>query len=479
MIYSNPEFLVFFVIVFSIYLFLKSDKQKVIWLSAASLFFYAWAGFVDTIIFMLVVVFSWLFVYLAKKFPAWKKQSIAIGITLLALHLFFWKYATWTVYQVQRIYPEFLGGAKINLPLPIGISFFTLQGIAYLVDYARDEARFISFPRFLLFKSFFPQLIAGPIMRAHELFPQILKPPRINMEKISLGVMLFCSGLMKKLLIADRISVLIDPVFDSPHSYGRGTLVFALLGYTVQIWADFSGYTDMGRGIGRILGFQMPENFLSPYLSRSPSEFWRRWHITLSQWIRDYIYIPLGGGRGGLFKVGVTAFVTMVISGFWHGANWNFLLWGFYHGFLLVVERVGKKLKITASFANQKWWQITSWALMLCSIVFGWLLFRCFGLRAIIDYCSSFYGGLGTGSVPAPFYSTILFSLLFCFAFQAVFYFDFQKQCYRFLDGMYAYCLKKPRHYGVFLGGASAAAVVASVVFRFFAQGKAFIYFQF
>ena len=179
------------------------------------------------------------------------------------------------------------------MPLPVGISFFTLQSIAYMVDYSRGQTEFVSLPVYALFKSFFAQLLAGPIVRGSQLNPQLKVLRRAEPAEISLGVSLFVLGFVKKMVVADRVAYFVDAVFSSPQNFGRYALLKALLGYTVQIWADFSGYTDMGRGAALILGIRLPENFLSPYFSQSPSEFWRRWHITLSTWITDYIFTPL------------------------------------------------------------------------------------------------------------------------------------------------------------------------------------------
>ncbi|MBI3288271.1 MAG: MBOAT family protein [Elusimicrobia bacterium] len=289
---------------------------------------------------MAVFLASWLAAASAQRWPRWRRPWIYAGVSIMAAHLCFWKYAPSVVAAIQRACPAFWGGAKLALPLPLGISFFTLQGIAYLVDYERGDAKFMSLREYILFKSFFAQLIAGPITRARELLPQLEHLTRPSEADLADGLALFSLGLLKKLVIADRMDLVADAVFSSPGQFGRAALLAGLVGYAVQIWADFSGYTDMGRGCARMLGIRLPENFLSPYLARSPSEFWRRWHITLSEWIRDYIYKPLGGGRGGPARALGVLVLTMAVSGLWHGSSLTFLLWGLYHAGLLAVERV-------------------------------------------------------------------------------------------------------------------------------------------
>ena len=302
MVYAKPEYLVLIATVVAIYPWLRPPSSKQAFLIAASLVFYAWAGLFDTGIFLAVVVSSWAAVALARAYPRARRAFLTGGIVVMLLHLAFWKYAFWGQQNVQYFFPAFLRGWDLTFPLPVGISFFTLQGVAYLVDYMRGDARFMTFPRYLLFKSFFPQLVAGPIVRSRQLLPQLeaLRSPRA-MEFFE-GVSLFILGFFKKTQLADRVAPFVDRVFAEPAQFNRLVLIQAALGYSVQIWADFSGYTDMGRGSAKMLGITLPENFLSPYLSRSPSEFWRRWHITLSQWIRDYLYIPLGGNRGSAVR---------------------------------------------------------------------------------------------------------------------------------------------------------------------------------
>lgn len=475
MLYCNPEFFLFFAVVLSAYLSPISYENRFRLLLGGSVFFYAWAGFFDAAIFFFVVAVSWAAVALAHRAPARKRFFLGMGIAVMGAHLFFWKYATWATGQIRAVCPGFLWGIPVNLPLPVGISFFTLQGIAYLADFSRGKAEFMGLKRYLLFKSFFAQLVAGPIVRSHQLLPQLKSLPRSTPADVSAGLALFTLGLFKKVVIADRTALFVDAVFAAPSSFGRRALVLGLLGYTVQIWADFSGYTDMGRGCARMLGIRLPENFLSPYLARGPSEFWRRWHITLSEWIRDYIYIPLGGGRGSPMRVLGVVVLTMAISGFWHGANWTFLIWGLYHGALLVLER-RFPWKLPAALAG---------SLMLAATIFGWLIFRSAGLDALGAYLAGLVHGTG-GGVPAHAKNVYL-GLGFCGLIQVLGYRNLETgaELWRAwaerLETKYGGGAGGERFMdaaGILSGACLAAMLIGSLALRPTVQ-KAFIYFQF
>ncbi len=484
MIYSNPEFVLFFLVTAGAFFLARGYEARFRVLLAASLVFYAWAGLFDTLIFIFVVVVSWLATALTNRYPDGKAWFIRSGIVLMTAHLFFWKYAPWAVGQVQIVFPSFWGGQRLSLPLPIGISFFTLQGIAYLVDYSRAEAKYMPLSMYLLFKSFFAQLVAGPIVRAWQLLPQLEKLERPSPEDVSIGLMLFTRGFFKKLVIGDRVGYFVDIVFSEPASFGRMVLLKALLGYTVQIWADFSGYTDMGRGAARILGIRLPENFLSPYLARTPSEFWRRWHITLSQWIKDYIYMPLalGGGRGALRGVGIVV-LTMAISGLWHGASWHFVIWGLYHGVLLGLEHHSSWRSQPSDSGSKAVFQT---ALTLSLVVFGWLIFRVENLEVLAAYLGGLWSDAGVKAAPSQGLGIVL-GVVYCALDHVLFYRDARSGELTFLEPVRAAVSRiaggdeaAPLPLaGTFLAGTALAAVfIGSIVMRP-AASKAFIYFQF
>ena len=483
MLYSNPEFFLLFGVTLALFLWLESYRARFALLLAASLVFYAWAGLFDFAVYLFVVTVSWTAVALARRHPARKSGLLTAGITIMALHLFFWKYASWAASQVQLLWPSFLGGRTLSLPLPIGISFFTLQGIAYLADFSHDDAEYMALPTYLLFKSFFAQLVAGPIVRASQLLPQLRRLERPSPRLLSAGLSLFVYGFFKKLVVADGVTPFVDPVFANPSRYGRGALLLALLGYTAQIWADFSGYTDMGRGAAKMLGIELPENFLSPYLSRSPSEFWRRWHITLSEWIRDYVFTPLAlGGSLGVFTCMI---VSMGLCGLWHGAQWHYVAWGLYHGLLLVAQR-----RLSWDWG---WTRLSSRALdllhgaaTLSAVVFGWLIFRAEGFSAIGAFLRGLLRG-GGGAAPSGA-GAVLLSLAFCAMAQWLPYYDLETETHPIADRLSGWAarrgllgdggaLERPVA-GFGLGAALAAALVAAIVLRQ-TNMRAFIYFQF
>jgi alginate O-acetyltransferase complex protein AlgI len=236
-------------------------------------------------------------------------------------------------------------GAETALPvlsviLPVGISFYTFEAINYMADvYQRRIAAEKSLANLGLFILFFPHLIAGPIVRARDFLPQILRPKRWSWLRAQFGVQLFLLGLFKKLAIADRMALFVDPVFADPEAYRTSALWLAALAYAIQIYCDFSGYSDMALGSAHLLGYKLAQNFNMPFIARNLAEFWRRWHMSLSTWLRDYVYIPLGGNRGGRWQTCRNLLITFTICGLWHGAAWNFVLWGALIGVLLCLHR--------------------------------------------------------------------------------------------------------------------------------------------
>lgn len=471
MLYSRPEYAALLLLTAAAYLACSRRSARLALLIAASLAFYAWASYFDTVIFLSVVAVSWAATRLAEADPRRRTLYLAAGIAAMAAHLLFWKYAPWLCKTAQKVVPSLLDGRLVLLPLPAGISFFTLQGIAYLVDIGRGRARASPLPDYVLFKSFFPQLIAGPIVRWSELMPQIAALRRPDWRDAEAGLKLFAFGLFKKLVLADRLAPFADSAFLEPGAYDRGALALAVACYTVQIWADFSGYTDMGRGSARLLGFKLPENFLSPYLAASPSEFWRRWHVTLSEWIRDYIYIPLGGGRGGPARAFGVLMLTMGVSGLWHGAAWNFLLWGLYHGGLLAAQRALERARPSAwtSLPAAARTALARAATLAC-VMFGWLLFRAIGLAGLRAYLGAFAAGTGS-RVPSigPWEAGLC--LLACAALHALQHrplgADAEDERWSFLSARPA------------LSGCALAAAVCAILYLRAESSKAFIYFQF
>jgi D-alanyl-lipoteichoic acid acyltransferase DltB (MBOAT superfamily) len=276
-------------------------------------------------------------------------------------------------------------GVQASLPLlqvalPVGISFYTFQSLSYTIDVYRGRLRACrSLRDFALFVAFFPQLVAGPIERAEALVPRVLAPRVFNLVVARDALVLMAWGFFKKLVIADNVGIIANRVF-AMKDPGFEMLWAGVFAFGVQIYADFSAYTDIARGSARWLGFDLMKNFDHPYLAVSPSDFWRRWHISLSSWFRDYLYIPLGGSRHGLARTLVNVFITFLLSGLWHGAAWNFVLWGAFHGTLLVIERVWGAVRGVGRHPGRHrlpiWRALPQWALMFILVHVGWLLFR-------------------------------------------------------------------------------------------------------
>ncbi|MFN3189922.1 MAG: MBOAT family O-acyltransferase [Aureliella sp.] len=266
--------------------------------------------------------------------------SVGVNVGLLAIFKYFHFFA-----ESLLGFTDGLGLsvdlATLHIVLPVGISFYTFQTLSYTIDVFRQEQRAErDWVRFATYVAFFPQLVAGPIVRARDLLPQLSGRQRFDGAQFEEGFARIVCGFFKKLVVADTIALVVDPLFEFPEGYGTLNTFLLVSLFAVQIYADFSGYTDIAIGVSLWLGVRLPENFKTPFLAHSMTDFWRRWHCTLSEWLRDYVYIPLGGNRSGALRTMVSLMITMTLGGLWHGANWTFLIWGVVHGFILVIERV-------------------------------------------------------------------------------------------------------------------------------------------
>ena len=302
--------------------------------------------------------------------------SLAVNLGLLALFKYYGFFTDNLVALAQS------AGVTLSMPtveilLPVGISFYTFQTLSYTIDaYRRQCTPSRDLVEVAAYVAFFPQLVAGPIERGSRLLPQFQRRRRMSAENWQTGGVLALWGLFKKVVIADNLAPIADPVFADPGAFGAGDLLAALLAFTFQIYCDFSGYSDMARGLARILGFDLMLNFKLPYFSRTPSEFWERWHISLSSWLRDYLYIPLGGNRGGTRRTFANLVMTMLLGGLWHGASWTFIAWGAWHGGILVAYRA---LRVDAWLAAAGRAPVRDAAMgagLFLLVMFGWLLFR-------------------------------------------------------------------------------------------------------
>lgn len=340
MVFSSVIFLCLFLpIVLGGYYLLPKREAKNLWLIASSLLFYAFSG----LLYVLLLLFSVFCNYLAGLFVSGRKGVlyVAVAVNLGVLGVF--KYLTFLVRTVDQ-----LPGVAITVPsivLPVGISFFTFQGLSYVIDVYRNERlKSTRFRDVLLYIALFPQLVAGPIVRYEDVADEI-KSRRHTLEQLANGLRRFIIGLSKKLLIADVCGSVVTLIYSAESSaLDSRTAWLAAVCYLIQIYFDFSGYSDMAIGLGLCFGFHFKENFNYPYISASIQEFWRRWHISLSTWFREYLYIPLGGNRKGKAKTYRNKLMVFFCTGLWHGANWTFIIWGLWHGFFIVAEDAAKKL---------------------------------------------------------------------------------------------------------------------------------------
>lgn len=495
MIYSSPDFILLCLLTWVGYILFPQKGVRLSLLLVSSLLFISWSGLLHLLVFLGVVTVAWIPICLSHTTPARTQRVITWAISAIGLNLIVWKYLPWIYSEVSRIFPVLQGTETFSLPLPLGISFFTLQGIAFLIDFRRNQIPAPTAPLYLLFKGFFAQLVAGPIVRHDQLMPQLQSLRSPQARDCVFGLSLFVMGMAKKLLIADRISPYVDTVFATPSAFNRTTLCLAALGYTVQIWGDFSGYTDMGRGAARLFGFHLPENFLSPYFSIKPSEFWRRWHITLSQWIRDYLYTPLAlaAHRKSRWHFLGAVILTMVLVGLWHGANWTFVVFGFYHGSLLVLERgiiTNRQLQRLRCLAPRWVTVLSCWLLFFFATVMGMVLFRSESIAQASEYFGSLVLTPGDAGVANSQGFSILAATILTLVLHAIFYYSFIKGDWIFLswfgkklEGVFERSRVEPEKIAEWVGygtGAVTALIwVATLFFRSTSYSPPFIYFQF
>jgi len=404
MLFHTWVFAVFFLIVYPVYLFIRhSNRAMNIWLLLASYVFYGWWNPLYLILlfgssavdYLMVVLMArsrrrklWLIISLVSNFGLLGYFKYSGFITENLNGVFQWLGLAWTLHAPDVFLPlvvtdhlnaalAFLGiSYTVRDPgvlLPIGISFHTFQSMSYTIDAYRGAIQTErSFIRFLTFVSFFPQLVAGPIERARNLLPQLQRTPRITGADISAGLSLFLVGFFKKVALADYLALYVDKVYGAPGEHQAPALVLATFAFAWQIYFDFSGYTDMARGVAQMLGFRLMLNFNNPYVATSLGDFWNRWHISLSTWFKDYLYIPLGGNRHGKLATYRNMFLTMVISGVWHGAAWTFVIWGALHALGRCMTR---ELEQSAAY-RERVPKFAKQMLVFAFVSFCWIFFR-------------------------------------------------------------------------------------------------------
>jgi alginate O-acetyltransferase complex protein AlgI len=390
LVFSSIEFLWFFMPVVLLAYLLVPPAWRNALLAAMSVLFYVWGAHAIVLVFLGSILFN----YLAGRWIGAAKQQgrepvarrVMVGAIVVNLAVLFgWKYTVFAAEQLNKVVGVF-GDRALEVPsitLPIGISFFTFHAISYVVDVTRGDAKPMrGVADYAQYMAFFPQLIAGPIIRYRQIDDQIRTPPPRSqrLEDIAEGFPRFALGLCKKVLIADQVAPLANAAFSDPSELTTAAAWIGALAFTVQIYFDFSGYSDMAIGLARMFGFRFPENFARPYSAVSMTDFWRRWHITLSRWFRDYVYIPLGGSRVSRAVTLRNLLIIFLLVGLWHGAAWTFVLWGLYNGGLLIFERV-----TGISQMPEERLAVMRRAGTFLLVVFGWVIFRADSVGEALD----------------------------------------------------------------------------------------------
>ncbi|EMI41491.1 MBOAT family O-acyltransferase [Rhodopirellula sp. SWK7] len=377
--FAQAEFLIFLCVVLVVAWTAGANDRRIRngFLLAASYYFYAYWDyrFCGLLLISTLVDF-----FVARRMssctsPHRRKGWLIVSLMVNLGMLGFFKYFNFFL-DTARPLIESLGGhaGTLNVILPVGISFFTFQTLSYTIDVYRGKLRpTSSLLDFALYVAFFPQLVAGPIVRATNLLPQLAEVPEFRRRMMYGGFQQLLRGAVKKILIADRLAETVDVVFAGVELYSSVSVWIAVIAYAGQIYYDFSGYSDMAIGIAKMLGYRFPVNFRHPYLATSMSEFWRRWHITLSTWLRDYLYIPLGGSRGSSFATQRNLMITMTLGGLWHGAAVTYVLWGLWHGAALVIERYRRAASRLPRVIRSR---VVRWFLVMTVVLMGWVLFR-------------------------------------------------------------------------------------------------------
>lgn len=407
MLFTTPEFFIFLTLVLILTELIRRELPQQAILLAASYFFYWYSGSIHVLLLAFVTITSYYCgdrIFKAADVKS-KKIWLIIGTLIPLAVLGYFKYIDWGIESINSLLSAVGITAQLsllNVALPVGISFFTFQALSYVFDlYLGRLEPEQKFHKYALFIAFFPQLVAGPIVRASEFLPQLKNKITITGDNLQAGVTLIVWGLFKKMVIADNLAPYVDSVFAYPSIYSSLGLILAVFAFGIQIYCDFSGYAHIAIGCARILGFKLPENFDMPYLASNIQLFWRKWHMTLSRFIKDYVYIPLGGNRCGHTRTYLNLFAAMLLCGLWHGAAWTFVLWGAYHGLLLAIHRyfIGeKKLFCESRFLKSGAGLLLSILVTQVLVFFGWLIFRAGSFDNLLLYVQSIFNSTTTTS---------------------------------------------------------------------------------
>ncbi len=404
MLFPTIEFGLFFAFALALVWSLNAHNLLKKWvLLALSLYFYATWDWRFLLLLLASGAISYLVGLYVEGDRPYRKAVLGLGVALDLALLGYFKYLDFFIAQALTLAHQFGFDpplAFVNVTLPVAISFLTFHAISYAVDVYRGRLKASRSPLdILLYISFFPHLVAGPIVRAHEFLPQLASARRAEDFGFGENLALILGGLLKKMVIANYLAVrFVDPVFTDPSQFSRFDLVMAVYAYAIQIYADFSAYTDIAIGVAALLGYRFPQNFNQPYRALGIGDFWRRWHMTLSAWLRDYLYIALGGNRHGSLITTRNLLLTMLLGGLWHGANWTFLIWGALHGAALVVDHAYRRSAFYKDVGQKPWVAVLDWAATFHFVCFCWLFFRAPSLDAATQYLQGIVADNGAAS---------------------------------------------------------------------------------
>jgi D-alanyl-lipoteichoic acid acyltransferase DltB (MBOAT superfamily) len=470
MLFNSWVFVPFILVVLGLYHVLPFRWQNRMLLAASCVFYGAWDyRFLGLLAFSTAIDYVVGLLLYHSESPRRRKTLLAFSIVANLSILCLFKYFNFFADSAAALSASLglsLPAAHLNVILPLGISFYTFHAMSYTIDiYRRQLTPVRSFPDYMLFVLFFPQLVAGPIARARDLMPQVTQPRTVRLEQVMGGLWLVLWGYFKKMVVADNLAALVNPVFASPSASGGGQCLLAVYAFAFQIYCDFSGYTDIARGLGKLMGFELALNFNLPYLARNPSEFWQRWHISLSSWLRDYLYVPLGGNRGGRLLTYRNLMLTMLLGGLWHGANWTFILWGTYHGLLLCGHRLLFGGREGAAKPGGPVKDFLARVLMFHLVCFGWLIFRAADVAQVGQFLRLIATDLVFDARMAPLLAALLMLAGSLWLLEL------------WLGN--ADDVRRRRGWNWVLGPATVSLLLAAIYFLTPPEAKQFIYFQF
>ena len=409
MVFNSLHFVWFFVVVYAAYRLLPHRGQNWLLLAASYYFYAAWDWrFLALLLGSTVVDYGCALAIDASERPARRRALLWISLGFNLTVLAFFKYFNFFADNVHAIFGALgwqVDFVTLRVLLPIGISFYTFMTMSYVIDvYRRDIRATRNLLDFALFVAYFPHLVAGPILRARRLLPQIHLPRRITAAQMRDGAWLIAWGYFQKVFVADNLSGLANGIFAPGAAPAGINVLLGVYAFAFQIYGDFAGYSNIARGTSKLMGIELIENFRFPYFVRTPQEFWRNWHISLSSWLRDYLYIPLGGSRGSAWQTRRNLLITMVLGGLWHGAAWSFVIWGLYHGVLLIAYRSAERSRLLGRLLTgpDAFARVAGWVVMFHLTCYGWLIFRARTAGQIGDLTRSLVLNFDPGSVNVP-----------------------------------------------------------------------------